>query len=426
MPLKARRHCLTFLVLSLVLAAGIARAQADRNISSGGPTWTGRVVDAEGRPLPGVEIWPESQAKLGRIEHRPATVSGPDGLFTVPIAWGTMTICPAERVPAEHRPSSSHPREPVEIRLQSSADMAGRVVDVEGETVPGIDVMATFAGGGGGWATGCVIHSLPQPCLGNPHFRTIRTDAEGRFVFAGMEPGWFVVSALNGSLPETVRWQAAAGKGGRELEIVLPRKLVLLEGQVVDAEGKPVEGAQVMISGVQPPVPAQTDVTGAFRFSRAAPGPQLLQVSHPDLGWMEKEILIEESRLDVRMPRASLVQGRIAGRDGSPVTRPMVSVDFRHVESDSEGRFQFSVAAGEHVVRVFARNWARMEKTITATGDPIELNLEMSRPAAILGQGGACRPELRGGLRGVSPERPGRGESDPEASPRRQTADRAP
>lgn len=391
-------RCVTFLALSLFLAAGIARAQEDKNVSDGGRTLFGRVVDAQGRPLAGVEIWRPFtfDERKGRTERIPAAVTAADGVFMIlnaaPIE--RLTVCPAEWLYGQVTVAPIPTAPPVEIRLQPAARMAGRVVDGRGEPVPGIDVTAWFAG----WSPGDVIDGPPPPCPGNSRTRYGPTDADGRFVYEGMEPGWFQVTVSGASQPQIVRWQAVAGEGGRELEIVLPRELVPLEGQVVDAEGKPVEGAQVMVSGVQPPAPAQTDATGAFRFSRATGGLQHLTVSHPDLGWIEKEIQIERSpaRLDVRMPRASLVQGKLADRDGSPVADATMSVDFHGVEVDSEGRFRFSVPAGEHEVMADARDWVPLKKTITATGGPIELNLELSRPATVFGRVTGLLPGERG------------------------------
>src|SRR5688500_15356743 len=84
MPAKARR-CLAFMAVPVFLATGIGFAQEDTSVPAGGRTVTGRVMDAEGRPLAGVEIWgPHTLPdKLGRAERRPVAVSGPDGLFTV-------------------------------------------------------------------------------------------------------------------------------------------------------------------------------------------------------------------------------------------------------------------------------------------------------------------------------------------------------
>jgi hypothetical protein len=384
MPVKA----LTFMALSLFLAAGIVRAQEDTSVPAGGRTVSGRVVDAQGRPLPGVEIWrPHTlQEKLGRAERRPAAVSGPDGLFTVADLRPReeLTACPDGWVPAEVQPEDTAGK-PFEIRLQPSARMAGRVVDGRGEPVPGVSVTAQRAG----WSTGCVILSPPEPCLGNPRYRSGSTDAEGRFIFEGLEPGWFEIRASDGTDPRLVRWEAVAGKNGGEVEVVLSGKLVPVEGRVVDADGKPVRGAQVRVSGAQPPSEELTGETGTYRFPRVFPGTQRIDVSHPDLGWIHQEIEIGGSahRFDIRMPPASLVQGRILGRDGSPVAKPRLAADYGSpVELDAENRFRLNLSKGEHVVRVDALGWLTAERPVTATGDPIELDIELSRPATVTGR----------------------------------------
>lgn len=392
MPAKARR-CFAWMAFALFLAAGTVRAQEDRSVSASGHTWTGRVVDAEGRPLPDVEIWlPSTIAeKLGRAERRPAAVSGPDGLVTVPIGGDTLTVCPAGWLPVEHRPSSLSGK-PVEIRLQRAARMVGQVVDAQGEPVPGVHVTAQRAG----WATGCVIISPPQPCAGNPNYRTGYTDAEGRFVFESLEPGWFEVSVSDGDRLQKVRWHGMAGESGSEVEFALTRKRVPVAGRVVDADGKPVEGAQVSLGGSE----VSTDAAGAFRVSRVFTGSHQVRVSHPDLGVVTKEVRIEESpaRLTVRMPRASLVEGRIAARDGSPLPNPRLSVDWRSVELDAEGRFRLALSEGEHVLRAEARDWITAQWTVTATGDPVELDVLLSRPGTIAGRITGLPPGEHGGV----------------------------
>lgn len=387
MTAKARRS-LAFMAIPAFLAAGLGLAQEDAGVPAGGQTVTGRVVDAEGRPMSGVEVWrPHTlQEAMRRAARRPAAVSGPDGLFTISnlLPGETLTACPAEWLPAQVRPGHN-PDKPLEIRLQPAVRVAGRVVDGRSEPVPGLDVTVELAGS----SSGCVILSPPEPCPGNPHRRSRPTDADGRFVFEAMQPGWFTIRVSDGTGPQVVRWEAVAGENGGEAEVVLPGKLVPLEGRVMDADGRPVEGAQVRVSGAQPPAHEETDETGVYRFSRVFAGAQQVEVSHPDLGWSKQKIQIGGSpaRLDIRMPPASTVQGRILGRDGSPVDRPRLAVDHRSpVELDSEHRFRFNLSQGEHVIRVDAQGWLSTERTVAATGDPIELDIELMRPASITGR----------------------------------------
>lgn len=393
------RRCFAWMSFALLLVAGSVRAQEDRSVSASGHTWTGRVVDAEGKPLPDVEIWlpPTLHEKMGRTERRPAAVSGPDGLFRAQWSGETYTACPAGWLPAEHRPSFGFSGKPVEIRLRPATRLSGRVVDVDGEPVAGAFVRAQRAG----WAvTNCVIINPPQPCAGHPSYRTGSTDAEGRFVFESLEPGWFAVDFEDGDRSRKVRWHGPAGESGDEVELVMSRKRVPVVGRVVDADGNPVEGAQVSVAGAEP-IP--TDGAGAFRVSRVFTGSRQVRVSHPDLGQVTREVRIEESpaRLTVRMPRASLVEGRVAARDGSSVPKPRLTVDWQSVELDADGRFRLTLSQGEHVLRAQASGWISVEKRVTATGQPIELDLLLSRPATIAGRitglpsGGHGAVELR-------------------------------
>ncbi|HVG08647.1 MAG TPA: carboxypeptidase-like regulatory domain-containing protein, partial [Thermoanaerobaculia bacterium] len=144
----------------------------------------------------------------------------------------------------------------------------------------------------------------------------------------------------------------------------------------------------VSVSGARPDAEALTGADGAYRFPRVQPGRQRLEVRHADFGLAVEmvEMAVPRTRFDVRMPRATIVQGRILGRDGSPVAAPSLQVDKEPVEVDAEGRFRFSLSPGEHEVRAEAPDRAPDERRVTAAGDPIDLDLELGRPGAIAGR----------------------------------------
>lgn len=370
MPTRTRRW-LVFAAALAFLSPGISRAQEDQAL-------TGRVVDTEGSPVPGVEIWRPTEGSESLV----AAVSGPDGLFEIPAdGFFPLSACPPGWLPDNSPSQRSSDPEVFEIRLRPATRIAGRVVDGQGEPVAGVHVEARLAGK----VMGCAIY-IEAPCPGASYFRTGTTDAEGRFAFESLEPGWYEVRAFDG-LPKVARRLGEAGAGAREIEFVVPERLASLEGRVVDADGEPVSGARVSVSGARPSTEVLTDGAGRYRVPRVVPGPQRFEVRHPDVGRIAERIQIEGPRVrfDVRMPPATVVQGRVLGRDGSALAGARLEVDDEPVELDAEGRFRLSLSPGEHVIHAEAPERAPMERRLTAEGEPIDLDFELGRPAAILG-----------------------------------------
>ena len=122
----------------LVLLAPASRAQEEETgVSTEDMELTGRVVDSEGHPLAGVEIWRPTEGHDDVV----AAVSGPDGSFTVPFDG----VFPLSACPPGWRPDES-PAKEVEpagfrIRLLPATRIAGRVVDASGEPVEGVQVL---------------------------------------------------------------------------------------------------------------------------------------------------------------------------------------------------------------------------------------------------------------------------------------------
>ncbi|HEX5715930.1 MAG TPA: carboxypeptidase-like regulatory domain-containing protein [Thermoanaerobaculia bacterium] len=360
----------------LVLLAPASRAQEETGTED--IELTGRVVDSEGHPLAGVEIWRPTEGSDDVV----AAVSGPDGSFTYPFdGVFPLGACPPGWLPDE---SPAKGEEPMgfQIRLRPATRIAGRVVDASGEPVEGVQVQAWLAG----VDRGCAVY-LHTGCPGPADRRTGDTDADGRVVFESLEPGWWEVH-LSDDWYLVERRLGEAGKSADEIAFALPERLVPLEGRVVDEDGAPVAGARVSVSGDRPDSEARTGTDGGYRFPRVLPGRQRLEVRHADFGLAVEmvEMAGPRTRLDVRMPRATVVQGRILGRDGSLVAAPSLRVDKEPVEVDVEGRFRFSLTPGEHEIRAEAPDRAPDERRVTAAGDPIDLDLELGRPGAIVGR----------------------------------------
>jgi protocatechuate 3,4-dioxygenase beta subunit len=363
----------------LGLLAPASRAQEEESgVSTEDMELTGRVVDSEGHPLAGVEIWRPAEGPDDVL----AAVSGPDGSFAVPFdGFFPLSACPPGWLPDESPVKGEEPKG-FQIRLRPATRIAGRVVDASGEPVEGVQVQAWLSG----VDRGCAVY-VHTGCPGAADRRVGDTDADGRFEFESLEPGWYQVRLSDdSSLVE--RRLGEAGRSAGEIAFVLPERLVPLEGRVVDADGAPVAGARVSVSGDRPDGEARTGTDGGYRFPRVLPGRQRLEVRHADFGLAVEmvEMAGPRTRFDVRMPLATIVQGRILGRDGSPVAAPSLRVDREPVEVDAEGRFRFSLTPGEHEVLAEAPDRAPDERRVTAAGDPIDLDLELGRPGSIAGR----------------------------------------
>ncbi|HVG06639.1 MAG TPA: carboxypeptidase-like regulatory domain-containing protein, partial [Thermoanaerobaculia bacterium] len=229
--------CLAMLCLLAPASRAQEQVQEETSVSTEDMEMTGHVVDSEGHPLAGVEVWRPTEGS-GKIL---AAVSGPDGSFTYSFdGYFPLSACPPGWLPDESPVKGEEPKGE-QIRLRPATRVAGRVVDARGEPVEGTQVRAHLTGS----STGCAVH-IHTACPGAADSRIGKTDADGHFAFESLEPGWYEVDLLDdSSLVE--RRLGEAGKSAGEIAFVLPRPLVPLEGRVVDADGAPVAGARVSV-----------------------------------------------------------------------------------------------------------------------------------------------------------------------------------
>jgi Carboxypeptidase regulatory-like domain/PDZ domain len=232
---------------------------------------TGMVLDPDGKPV--------NQASVG-CDDRDQTLitnTGPDGRFRLPPeASGCLAVAhhpdftPAERMAiVAGQPNVFH--------LKASGGIAGVVVDEKGNPLsPYILGVESFAG------TGEAAETVPP--TGQP--RTFQ-DAKGAFLWEGLMPGKYVLTASADGRPPTRSSQieVEAGRVTRHVRIVLPRGSVL-SGKIIDAETrKPVAGAVVALdamtqSGANAINPSRSDENGVYTLDGAPPGPFSIRVAH--------------------------------------------------------------------------------------------------------------------------------------------------
>jgi protocatechuate 3,4-dioxygenase beta subunit len=219
---------------------------------------TGRVVDEAGRPLAGV---PVAIATLGDMviidadgqrqgPREKATKTGNDGRFAlkdVVPGFGTSVRAAPEGLVAATKPLQRQDGGTLDVGdlvCEVGGTLVGRVVSDAGTPIAGAEVRA--------WTTERAssgeIGLLVLGDTGGANAERVITDGSGGFRFTGMKPGDAVVSAVaEGFTRESVKGIAVKkGETSPEVKVALGSGLSI-EGLVVDAGGRPLDGAKISI-----------------------------------------------------------------------------------------------------------------------------------------------------------------------------------
>jgi hypothetical protein len=141
--------------------------------------------------------------------------------------------------------------------------------------------------------------------------RRVRTDAQGAFILSELAPGMARLHVRAAGFATYAR-AVTVPEGGGLRPFELPRVELaaegIVEGEVIDADGKPIAGARVakdhaptwLAVGANPPELAVTDAKGTFILRELAEGTAALEAYAPDVG---------RARLD----NVKIVAGRTTG-----------------------------------------------------------------------------------------------------------------
>lgn len=269
----------------------------------------GKVVEADtGRPVAGALVWG------GWPMAGPAVRSGEAGAFEVeapplPGSWVNATAVgyfPGERQLAAKGAAT--------LKLEPAATLLGQVVDPEGRPVAGAWIAA----------------DPPQRRDGGSRQSTSRSQEDGGFRLQGLlYGGVYELTAVRegfarSKAPATV---APRGKPSSRVRIVLSEGHTAT-GRVVDAEGQPVEGAEVQLLDPKhdrEESRATTGPDGRFDLRRLEPGRKMLRAGHPDHAPVflpRIEIAKETPVFDlgtVTLPASGTIEGRVTDTRGRPL-----------------------------------------------------------------------------------------------------------
>ncbi|MCE9635989.1 MAG: carboxypeptidase regulatory-like domain-containing protein [Planctomycetes bacterium] len=238
------------------------------------------------------------------------------------------------------------------------------------------------------------------------------TDAEGRFEMPGPQPGTKTrVAATAPGFLEGKSDLVTAGVGQKLDGVAVRLRLgAMLEGKVSDDRGQPIDGAFVRWLNseglnewevdwkLRAARPSLTDADGRYRMENVEPGKVMVQVEHPRyLRLTEKDVATAEgkaSQFDAKLRLGAVIDGRVVGPDGKPLSGANVSLTLRGeggpnqwarvrdgaVTSESDGRFRAEgLEPGTYDVVAAQKSFAPSEKVTAEAGGPsITLRLQVA------------------------------------------------
>lgn len=306
----------------------------------------------------------------------------------------------------------------VDIRLTAGGVLEGRVTGAGGSPVEGASVRASPRRPGGRIPAGDL--SPPMPDFGGESPST-RTDPEGSYRIPGIPPGTLSVTVEAEGFQQENRGDVAVLEGASTRADFSLEPGHLLAGVVLDPAGKPVQGATVSARAADgeraPGVPrprgasAITDGAGAFRITTLPPGLWNLTVSATGLPSRTLQgVASGTGGLEVRLPPAMAIRGRVTGPAGEPIRRATVQA---RVEGESgssgsgrtgdDGAFEIQrLAPGSYTLAVWVpgNDYSRTEVPGVAAGaDAVLLVVPraLTLSGRVLGPDGGAPP--RGFLR---------------------------
>ncbi len=289
---------------------------------SRGVVLSGRVIDGKGEPISGVAVaTAEFDSRvMVRFQGDWSTLpqTGNDGRFALQVRPGAYTLTFVRtgfgpRVIRDVKANSD--ATPIEVTLEPSVSISGRVITSAGEPVPEATVDAYVAG---------------------PAIRVITSDS-GSFVLDGLPAELVSVSVYKESMNATEERQIKAPASDVKIELTPGVKV---SGRVTAKGGSAVADFTIDIvarldGGFISDGSARTqqfhDSEGRFTIEQVPVRPCDLLVKAPGYATARVALPLEKGKdidgFEVTLDRAGTLRGRITGENGTPVARATVRVD---------------------------------------------------------------------------------------------------
>lgn len=348
----------------------------------------GRVQWPDGAPAAEAEVraLPERKER-GASERDLVARSGDDGTFELlALSERTYSLTASAR-PAPRPNAKPDPNAPkwraelravksgardVQFTLSAGIAFAGRVVDETGAPVTKFRILVEER------------ETVDRPSFGYDRSRSFRA-ADGGYVYDGLRPGWWQVSAEANGLPSRpVRIELPLA--GEAPMLVVPRRAEV-RGIVRDPQGRPVDGASVRrvspnadgsvtkTGGTRGLDFATTDGKGRFEFDRLPAGSVALVARAPDLApsaEVEAEAVAGHPReVELALRAGGTIRVRVLDVEGQPEPGRTITWNGKdepnlHAETDARGECSFEhVRPGTCGVRTEPSRAQRLRATRT-------------------------------------------------------------
>jgi RNA polymerase sigma factor (sigma-70 family) len=312
---------------SLVAAAHeLVVATADKAelelVVDAGRSVSGRVLDHEGRPVPGAAVQVSRTAFVGQ-EPPIKTVSASDGRYLVEgLLPGVLRL----RAKVDAFPSMNHQAvtvagtdlDNVDLRVDRPATIEGRVLTADEK--PAVDVTLT------------ANTADRRPDRSMMTRVDAATDQEGRFRII-VPPAEVKLSAADSSGVSRAFADLGTLVAGEVRDVLLrlaPAGNARISGVVADPGGRAIGDVGITVNGDRFSRFARTDAAGHFVVDQLDAGKYLvIAQTEEDTGWIgpwnSSELVVKladgEQRSDLALilPTATQITGRVVDNDGQPV-----------------------------------------------------------------------------------------------------------
>ncbi|HET9596708.1 MAG TPA: carboxypeptidase-like regulatory domain-containing protein, partial [Anaeromyxobacteraceae bacterium] len=340
------------------------------------------LVTHAGQPLGGAEVRAYLRHRAEVLRGEPQwmlagiAATGADGVASVAAPAGTYLVTARSSLLAPAHAAVVRPageaRTTVTVALVEPVAVAGRVLARgDGEPVPLASLALCRTGMD-------LLGAVPMPA--EECARAI-ADTWGRFSIS-VAPGRYALEA------------AAVGFHGAHLAVTAPAALdvrlaagAVVEGFVLQPDGAPAGGAEVVLTGGDEAVSATAGSSGGFAAEVEA-GTYTVTARRGRVAgaWPSPVTVAAGGRardLVIRLGAAAAIGGLVTAADGTPlpgaavaVSSPGATGELAHAESDAAGRFAVeALAAGTYQVTVAADGWSPASRTGIALlgGERVEI-----------------------------------------------------